>query len=197
MGRAGAPGAGRRPDIRRRAAASSHAADVFRDDAHADAAKSCDACHAPGACDVEVVLDHAAKVLVLSLAVVLDDHNGNDVAALLELVWRENALAAKRVFVAQMIKFELGLFAVAVFQNAYTAASASKSDGSDSWTHHDRRSAVRSDRSRMPPVPRRGDAVMPCSSPHRIYPPLAAPGLAAEEDEVRSVLRVLQTLFLR
>ena len=62
-------------------------ADTFRD-AHAHAAKSCDACHAPGACEVEVVLDHAAKVLVLSLVWSSTDHNGDDVAALKEAIVR-------------------------------------------------------------------------------------------------------------
>ena len=59
-------------------------ADVFRD-AHAHAAKSCDACRAPGACEVDVVLEHAAKALVLSLAWYSTDQEGDDVAALLEL----------------------------------------------------------------------------------------------------------------
>ena len=57
-------------------------ADTFRD-AHAHAAKSCDACHAPAACEVDVILDHAAKALVLSLAWYSTDQEGDDVAALL------------------------------------------------------------------------------------------------------------------
>ena len=56
-------------------------------DAHA--AKSCDACHAPAACEVDVILDHAAQALVLSLAWYSTDQEGGDVASLLELVWRD------------------------------------------------------------------------------------------------------------
>ena len=39
-------------------------------------------------------------------------------------------------------KRRLDLFAVAVFQNAHYTAFVRASDGSDSWTYHDRRSAV-------------------------------------------------------
>ena len=117
-------------------------ADTFRD-AHAHAAKSCDACHAPAACEVDVVLDHAAKALVLSLAWYSTDQEGDDVAALLELVWRDARLPAKRVFSSiGKVKFEVDLFAVAVFQNAHYTAFVRARDGSDSWTYHDRRSAV-------------------------------------------------------
>ena len=117
-------------------------ADVFRE-AHAHAAKSCDACRAPGACEVDVVLEHAAKALVLSLAWYSTDQEGDDVAALLELVWRDARLPAKRVFSSiGKVKFEVDLFAVAVFQNAHYTAFVRARDGSDSWTHHDRRSAV-------------------------------------------------------
>ena len=117
-------------------------ADVFRE-AHAHAAKSCDACRAPGACEVDVVLEHAAKALVLSLAWYSTDQEGDDVAALLELVWRDARLPAKRVFSSiGKVKFEVDLFAVAVFQNAHYTAFVRARDGSDSWTYHDRRSAV-------------------------------------------------------
>ena len=117
-------------------------ADVFRE-AHAHAAKSCDSCRAPGACEVDVVLDHAAKALVLSLAWYSTDQEGDDVAALLELVWRDARLPAKRVFSSiGKVKFEVDLFAVAVFQNAHYTAFVRARDGSDSWTYHDRRSAV-------------------------------------------------------
>jgi hypothetical protein len=117
-------------------------ADVFRD-AHAHAAKSCDKCRAPGACEVDVVLEHAAKALVLSLAWYSTDQEGDDVAALLELVWRDARLPAKRVFSSiGKVKFEVDLFAVAVFQNAHYTAFVRARDGSDSWTYHDRRSAV-------------------------------------------------------
>ena len=40
------------------------------------------------------------------------------------------------------VKFEVDLFAVAVFQNAHYTAFVRARDGSDSWTYHDRRSAV-------------------------------------------------------
>ena len=117
-------------------------ADVFRE-AHAHAAKSCDKCRAPGACEVDVVLEHAAKALVLSLAWYSTDQEGDDVAALLELVWRDARLPAKRVFSSiGKVKFEVDLFAVAVFQNAHYTAFVRARDGSDSWTYHDRRSAV-------------------------------------------------------
>ena len=107
------------------------------------AAKSCDACRAPGACEVDVVLEHAAKALVLSLAWYSTDQEGDDVAALLELVWRDARLPAKRVFSSiGKVKFEVDLFAVAVFQNAHYTAFVRARDGSDSWTYHDRRSAV-------------------------------------------------------
>ena len=125
-------------------------ADTFRD-AHAHAAKSCDACHAPAACEVDVILDHAAKALVLSLAWYSTDQEGGDVASLLELVWRDAPMAARKVFtkkegVMAMRKGrqprQLDLFAVAVYQNAHYTAFVRAPDGSDSWTHHDRRSAV-------------------------------------------------------
>ena len=103
----------------------------------------CDACRAQGACEVDVVLEHAAKALVLSLAWYSTDQEGDDVAALLELVWRDARLPAKRVFSSiGKVKFEVDLFAVAVFQNAHYTAFVRARDGSDSWTYHDRRSAV-------------------------------------------------------
>ena len=37
---------------------------------------------------------------------------------------------------------QLDLFAVAVYQNAHYTAFVRARDGSDSWTYHDRRSAV-------------------------------------------------------
>ena len=125
-------------------------ADTFRD-AHAHAAKSCDACHAPAACEVDVVLDQPTRVLVLSLAWYSTDQEGGDVASLLELVWRDAPMAARKVFtkkegVMAMRKGrqprQLDLFAVAVYQNAHYTAFVRARDGSDSWTHHDRRSAV-------------------------------------------------------
>ena len=117
-------------------------ANVFRD-AHAHAAKSCDRCHTPAACEVDVVLDQPTRVLVLSLAWYSTDQEGDDVAALLELVWRDARLPAKRVFSSiGKVKFEVDLFAVAVFQNAHYTAFVRARDGSDSWTYHDRRSAV-------------------------------------------------------
>ena len=125
-------------------------ADTFRD-AHAHAAKSCDACHAPAACEVDVVLDQPTRVLVLSLAWYSTDQEGGDVASLLELVWRDAPMAARKVFtkkesVMAMRKRrqprQLDLFAVAVFQNAHYTAFVRARDGSDSWTYHDRRSAV-------------------------------------------------------
>ena len=124
-------------------------ADVFRD-AHAHAAKSCDRCHTPAACEVDVVLDQPAKVLVLSLAWYSTDQQGGDVAALLELVWRDAPMAARKVFTKKDASGrakhrqprKLDLFAVAVYQNAHYTAFVRARDGSDSWTHHDRRSAV-------------------------------------------------------
>ena len=90
-----------------------------------------------------MVLEHAAKALVLSLAWYSTDQEGDDVAALLELVWRDARLPAKRVFSSiGKVKFEVDLFAVAVFQNAHYTAFVRARDGSDSWTYHDRRSAV-------------------------------------------------------
>ena len=60
-----------------------------------------------------------------------------------ELVWRDARLPAKRVFSSiGKVKFEVDLFAVAVFQNAHYTAFVRARDGSDSWTYHDRRSAV-------------------------------------------------------
>ena len=105
-------------------------ANVFRD-AHAHAAKSCDACHAPAACEVDVVLDQPTRVLVLSLAWYSTDQEGGDVASLLELVWRDAPMAARKVFtkkesVMAMRKRrqprQLDLFAVAVYQNAHYTA---------------------------------------------------------------------------
>ena len=125
-------------------------ADTFRE-AHAHAAKSCDACHAPAACEVDVILDHAAKALVLSLAWYSTDQDGNDVAALLELVWRDAPMPVEKVFSKNPNGRQRGgkagprrldLFAVAVFQNAHYTAFVRAKDGSDSWTYHDRRSAV-------------------------------------------------------
>ena len=123
-------------------------ADTFRD-AHAHAAKSCDACHAPAACEVDVVLDQPTRVLVLSLAWYSTDQEGGDVAALLELVWRDAPMPVKKVFSnskgrsgGRKTGSKLDLFAVAVYQNAHYTAFVRARDGSDSWTHHDRRSAV-------------------------------------------------------
>jgi hypothetical protein len=125
-------------------------ADTFRE-AHAHAAKSCDACHAPAACEVDVILDHAAKALVLSLAWYSTDQDGNDVTALLELVWRDAPMPVEKVFSknpngrqrgGKAGPRKLDLFAVAVFQNAHYTAFVRAKDGSDSWTYHDRRSAV-------------------------------------------------------
>jgi len=124
-------------------------ANVFRD-AHAHAAKSCDRCHTPAACEVDVVLDQPAKVLVLSLAWYSTDQQGGDVAALLELVWRDAPMAARKVFTKKDASGrakhrqprKLDLFAVAVFQNAHYTAFVRARDGSDSWTYHDRRSAI-------------------------------------------------------
>ena len=125
-------------------------ADTFRD-AHAHAAKSCDACHAPAACEVDVILDHAAKALVLSLAWYSTDQEGDDVAALLELVWRDAPMAARKVFtkkesVMAMRKRrqprQLDLFAVAVYQNAHYTAFVRSPDGADAWTHHDRQARI-------------------------------------------------------
>ena len=83
-----------------------------------------------------MVLDHAAKALVLSLAWYSTDQEGDDVAALLELVWRDARLPAKRVFSSiGKVKFEVDLFAVAVFQNAHYTAFVRARDGSDSWTY--------------------------------------------------------------
>ena len=110
--------------------------------------KSCDACHAPAACEVDVILDHAAKALVLSLAWYSTDQEGDDVAALLELVWRDAPMPVEKVFSKNSngrqrgSKRRLDLFAVAVFQNAHYTAFVRASDGSDSWTYHDRRAAV-------------------------------------------------------
>jgi hypothetical protein len=90
-----------------------------------------------------MVLEHAAKALVLSLAWYSTDQEGDDVAALLELVWRDTPLPAKRVFSSiGKVKFEVDLSAVVVFQDAHYTAFVREQDGSDSWTHHDRHSAV-------------------------------------------------------
>ena len=97
-----------------------------------------------------MVLDHAAKALVLSLAWYSTDQEGDDVAALLELVWRDAPMAARKAFTKKDASGrakhrqprKLDLFAVAVFQNAHYTAFVRARDGSDSWTHHDRRSAV-------------------------------------------------------
>ena len=143
-------------------------ADVFRD-AHAHAAKSsATTCRAPGACEVDVVLDHAAKALVLSLAWYSTDQEGDDVAALLELVWRDARLPAKRVFSSiGKVKFEVDLFAVAVFQNAHYTAFVRARDGSDSWTYHDRRRPPPSGRSRTSAPRRDGRHAAAIWSPRR------------------------------
>ena len=125
-------------------------ADTFRD-AHAHAAKSCDACHAPAACEVDVILDHAAKALVLSLAWYSTDQEGGDVASLLELVWRDAPMAARKVFTKKDGRMaakkhrqprQLDLFAVAVYQNAHYTAFVRSPDGADAWTHHDRQARI-------------------------------------------------------
>ena len=73
---------------------------------------------------------------------------GGDVAALLELVWRDAPMPVEKVFSKNPngrqrgSKRRLDLFAVAVFQNAHYTAFVRASDGSDSWTYHDRRAAV-------------------------------------------------------
>ena len=95
-----------------------------------------------------MVLDHAAKALVLSLAWYSTDQEGDDVASLLELVWRDAPMPVEKVFSKNPngrrhgSKRRLDLFAVAVYQNAHYTAFVRASDGSDSWTYHDRRSAV-------------------------------------------------------
>ena len=98
-----------------------------------------------------MILDHAAKALVLSLAWYSTDQEGGDVAALLELVWRDAPMPVEKVFSknpngrqrgSKAGPRRLDLFAVAVFQNAHYTAFVRASDGSDSWTYHDRRSAV-------------------------------------------------------
>ena len=98
-----------------------------------------------------MILDHAAKALVLSLAWYSTDQEGGDVAALLELVWRDAPMPVEKVFSKNPNGRQRGgkagprrldLFAVAVFQNAHYTAFVRASDGSDSWTYHDRRSAV-------------------------------------------------------
>merc|ERR1711938_223357 len=79
-------------------------------------------------CEVDVVLDHAAKALVLSLAWYSTDQEGGDVAALLELVWRDAPMPVEKVFSKNPngrqrgSKRRLDLFAVAVFQNAHYTA---------------------------------------------------------------------------
>ena len=84
------------------------------------------------------------------------------------------------------IKFELGLFAVAVFQNARYTAFVRAQDGSDSRTHHDRRSAVA--------VGAFANVVQRCRDgamlPYLLFydigrPPPWRRGLAAEEDETK------------
>ena len=87
---------------------------------------------------------------MLSLAWYSTDQEGGDVASLLELVWRDAPMAARKVFTKKdppkRYKIrqprQLDLFAVAVYQNAHYTAFVRARDGSDSWTHHDRRSAV-------------------------------------------------------
>ena len=86
---------------------------------------------------------------MLSLAWYSTDQEGGDVAALLELVWRDAPMPVKKVFSnskgrsgGRKTGSKLDLFAVAVYQNAHYTAFVRARDGSDSWTHHDRRSAV-------------------------------------------------------
>ena len=58
-------------------------------------------------------------------------------------MWRDARLPAKRVFSSiGKVKFEVDLFAVAVFQNAHYTAFVRAKDGSDSWTQHDGRVAT-------------------------------------------------------
>ena len=106
-------------------------------------------CHAPAACEVDVVLDQPTRVLVLSLAWYSTDQEGGDVAALLELVWRDAPMPVKKVFSnskgrsgGRKTGSKLDLFAVAVYQNAHYTAFVRARDGSDSWTYHDRRSPI-------------------------------------------------------
>ena len=72
-----------------------------------------------------------AKALVLSLAWYSTDQDGNDVAALLELVWRDAPMPVEKVFSknpngrqrgSKAGPRKLDLFAVAVFQNAHYTA---------------------------------------------------------------------------
>ena len=79
---------------------------------------------------------------------------------------------------------KLDLFAVAVFQNAHYTAFVRARDGSDSWTYHDRRSAVA--------VGSFADVVQRCRDgvPYLLFydigrPPPWRRGLAAEEDETK------------
>ena len=88
---------------------------------------------------------------MLSLAWYSTDQEGGDVASLLELVWRDAPMAARKVFtkkegVMAMRKGrqprQLDLFAVAVYQNAHYTAFVRSPDGADAWTHHDRQARI-------------------------------------------------------
>ena len=103
-------------------------------------------------CEVDVVLDHAANGrLVLSLAWYSTDQEGDDVARRAASSSRgtrrqRRRRGAARARVARRgstlcvfssigkVKFEVDLFAVAVFQNAHYTAFVRAKDGSDSWT---------------------------------------------------------------
>ena len=120
-------------------------------DAHAHAPKSCDACHAPSACDVDVLLERSALALVLSVGwPSASPAQSDDALALLSFVGRSGVQSAGRacsicpdlVFASQQHAQPLDLLAVVVFQNAHYTAFVRAPDGADAWTHHDRQMRV-------------------------------------------------------
>ena len=98
---------------------------------------------------VDVILDHAAKALVLSLAWYSTDQEGNDVAALLELVWRDAPMPVEKVFSKNPNGRQRGSKAAQIRplrggrvpERALHGVRA-RVGRSDSWTYHDRRAAV-------------------------------------------------------
>ena len=121
-------------------------------EAHAHAPKTCDACRAPQACDVDVLLEQSARALVLSVGwPSASQASPDDVLALLAFVGRSGArdcgragaIWPDRVFAASGNNARpLDLLAVVVFQNAYYTAFVRSPDGADAWTHHDRQARI-------------------------------------------------------
>ena len=142
--RAGAVGAGRRSGPRRTVRRRQRRGRVpRRAPRNRDLKSSTSAC-APGACEVDVVLDHAAKALVLSLAWYSTDQEGDDVAALLDADVARARLPAtcSRRSARSSSRWTSSRWRCSRTRSAATRPVRRARDAPDSWTYHDRRSAV-------------------------------------------------------